>query len=56
MIVIDTGPVIAAANRKDDYRERCVELLQGLPGPLLLPAPLLTEIGYVLFSRDARGG
>ena len=51
MIVIDTGPVVAAANRKDDHHEQCVELLQGFPGPLLLPAPLITEIGYMLCSR-----
>jgi uncharacterized protein len=51
VIVIDTGPVVAAANRKDDFHEACVELLQGFPGPLLLPAPLLTEIGYMLHSR-----
>lgn len=51
MIVIDTGPVVAAANRKDDYHQRCVELLAGFPGPLLLPAPLITEIGYMLYSR-----
>ena len=25
MIVIDTGPVVAAANRKDDYHEQCVD-------------------------------
>ena len=51
MIVIDTGPVVAAANRKDDYHQQCVDLLQSFPGPLLLPAPLLAEIGYMLFSR-----
>ena len=51
MIVIDTGPVVAAANRKDAYHEQCVKLLQGFPGPLLLPAPLITEIGYMLYSR-----
>jgi uncharacterized protein len=51
VIVIDTGPVVAAANRKDDYNEQCVQLLQGFPGPLLLPAPLITEIGYMLHSR-----
>lgn len=28
-----------------------MELLQGFPGPLLLPAPLITEIGYKLYSR-----
>ncbi len=51
MIVIDTGPVVAAANRKDDYHKQCVDLLQGFPGPLLLPAPLITEIGYMLQCR-----
>lgn len=51
MIVIDTGPVVAAANRKDDFHEACVDLLQGFPGPLLLPAPLITEIGYMLHAR-----
>jgi len=51
VIVIDTGPVVAAANRKDDYHRQCVDLLQNFPGPLLLPAPLLTEIGYMLASR-----
>jgi predicted nucleic acid-binding protein len=51
VIVIDTGPVVANANRKDDYHPQCVDLLQSFPGPLLLPAPLLAEIGYILFSR-----
>lgn len=51
VIVIDTGPAVAAANRKDDYHHQCTELLQGFPGPLLLPAPLITEIGYMLHSR-----
>ncbi|MEU7988499.1 PIN domain-containing protein [Streptosporangium canum] len=51
MIVIDTGPVVANANRKDAHHPQCVDLLQNFPGPLLLPAPLLTEIGYMLSSR-----
>lgn len=51
MIVIDTGPIVANANRKDDHHEQCMELLQGFPGPLLLPSPLITEIGYMLSSR-----
>lgn len=31
MIVIDTGPVVAAANRKDDYHKQCVEPAPGIP-------------------------
>ncbi|WP_261560461.1 type II toxin-antitoxin system VapC family toxin [Frankia tisae] len=52
MIVVDTGPVVAVANRKDDYHRQCVDLLQNFPGPLLLPAPILSEIGYMLSSRS----
>lgn len=51
MIIIDTGPVIAAANRKDSSHQQCADLLQTFPGPLLLPQPLLAEIGYMLGSR-----
>lgn len=51
MIVIDTGPVVAAANRKDNYHKQCVDLLGSFPGPLLLPVPLIAEIGYMLYSR-----
>jgi hypothetical protein len=51
VIVIDTGPIIANANRKDADHARCADLLQNHPGPLLLAQPLLTEIGYMLASR-----
>ncbi|WP_256103441.1 type II toxin-antitoxin system VapC family toxin [Streptomyces sp. ODS05-4] len=51
MLVIDTGPVVAAANRKDDFHDASVRLLESHPGPLLLPSPLVAEIGYMLSSR-----
>lgn len=51
MIILDTGPVVALANRRDDDHERCVELLTTTIEPLILPEPLLTEIGYMLGSR-----
>ncbi|MCF4121275.1 PIN domain-containing protein [Antribacter sp. KLBMP9083] len=51
MIVVDTGPIVAAANRRDDHHRACVELLETHPGPLLLPSPLIAEIGYMLASR-----
>jgi len=31
VIVIDTGPVVAAANRKDDYHKQCVDCFRGFP-------------------------
>lgn len=51
MIVVDTGPVVAAANRKDDFHQASIDLLETAPGPLLLPSPLVAEIGYMLGSR-----
>ncbi len=51
MIVVDTGPVVAAGNRRDRYNRVCKRLLTTFPGPLLLPEPLITEIAYMLASR-----
>lgn len=51
MLIVDTGPVVAAANRKDTNHRACVELLENATGPLILPAPILSEIGYMLASR-----
>lgn len=51
MIVVDTGPIVAMANRRDQDHERCTKLLTTYDGPLLLPEPLLTEVGYMLSTR-----
>ncbi|TNC27814.1 type II toxin-antitoxin system VapC family toxin [Amycolatopsis alkalitolerans] len=51
MIVVDTGPVVALGNARDAAHEQCRALLRTHPGPLLLPEPVLAEIGYVLWRR-----
>jgi uncharacterized protein len=51
VIILDTGPLVAMANRRDQDHERCAELLSTVPVPLLLPEPLLSEIGYMLATR-----
>lgn len=38
-------------NRRDDDHEGCTELLASTLEPLVLPEPLLVEIGYMLGSR-----
>lgn len=38
-------------NRKDNDHERCTDLLTTTLEPLVLPEPLLVEIGYMLGSR-----
>lgn len=52
MILVDTGPLVAAANRKDDDHSRCVELLAQSRPPRLVPGPVIAEVGYLL-ARDA---
>jgi predicted nucleic acid-binding protein len=51
VIVVDTGPIVAAANRRDDFHRASVVLLETHPGPLLLPSALIGEVGYMLGSR-----
>ncbi len=48
MIVVDTGPVVAMVNDRDDHHERCRDFLETHPGPLLLPATVLTEVCLLL--------
>ena len=51
MIVCDTGPLVAAADRNDRYNRTCTDLLTGLHlagRPLLVPAPVIAEVGYLL--------
>ncbi|MBF6213067.1 hypothetical protein IU433_27130 [Nocardia puris] len=39
MIVVDTGPLVALMNNRDNMHAECRELLENAPGPLLVPAP-----------------
>lgn len=48
MIVVDTGPLVAMANKQDRHHARCVEWFDIAPRPLLVPAPILTEVCYLL--------
>lgn len=48
MIVVDTGPLVAMANQQDRHHVRCVEWFDIAPRPLLVPAPILTEVCYLL--------
>lgn len=51
MLLCDTGVLLAAGNVKDRHHDACLELLRRAKGPLLVPAPVLGEIGYLLESR-----
>jgi hypothetical protein len=44
VIVVDTGPIVALLNDRDSHHQRCREFLTGYPGPLLVTAPVFTEV------------
>lgn len=51
MLIVDAGPLYAAAAKRDKHHERAVGLLSGSPRPLLVPALVLTEVSYLLADR-----
>lgn len=48
MILVDTGPLVAAGNRADEYHAKCVRALATAETPRLVPATVLAETGYLL--------
>jgi uncharacterized protein len=51
MIVCDTGPLVAAADRDDQDNRACTDLLTALHlarRTILVPAPVVAEVGYLL--------
>lgn len=51
VLLCDTGDLLAAGNVKDEHHYACVKLLRQADGPLLVPAPVMGEIGYLLETR-----
>lgn len=54
MLVVDAGPLVAAAARRDRNHGRCVELLSRATPPLIVPALVVTEVAYFLADRLGR--
>ncbi len=48
MILMDTGPLVALFNAKDNYHSRCCSVFQSLREPLLTTVPVLTEAFHLL--------
>lgn len=51
MLIIDAGPLYAAAATGDRHHRRCVELLSSSRGPLVVPTLVVTEVAYLLADR-----
>jgi uncharacterized protein len=53
-LVIDAAPLVAVADRRDPMRERVEALLRQEPGELVIPAPVTSEVDYLLGRRLGR--
>lgn len=52
MIVLDSGPLVAAVNSRDNHHEACARLLRTHPGPLLVPPTVVTEVCQLVERRQ----
>ena len=52
MILVDTGPLVAAANRKDARHAESVATLAAAARPRLVPGLVIAKVCYLL-ARDA---
>jgi hypothetical protein len=53
-LVIDTGPLVAVADRRDPMKPRVEALLREEPGELVIPFPVTAEVDYLLGRRLGR--
>lgn len=51
MLIVDAGPLVAAAATRDRNHDRCVELLAHAPRPIVVPILVVTEVAYFLGDR-----
>jgi predicted nucleic acid-binding protein len=51
LIVVDSGVLYAGADEDDAHHAACAELLDGHPGPLLVPVPVITETAWLIENR-----
>ena len=48
MLVVDTGPLVATADRADKDHHACRALLEGDEGPLVTTALVIAEAAYLI--------
>jgi len=48
VLVVDTGPLVAAADRSDAHHAACRDLLEADPGPLVTTAMVVAETAYLI--------
>jgi uncharacterized protein len=50
-VVVDTGPLYAAADEDDDDHERCIDVLVSHGAQLIIPALVVAEATYLVGTR-----
>lgn len=50
-LVCDTGPLYAAIDRHDTAHEACAALLEETLEPLVVPAPVVVEVDWLVAKR-----
>ena len=48
MLIADTELLVAMLNAKDKHHEACTALFWRFRGPVIVPAPIVTEVAYFL--------
>lgn len=54
-VVIDAGPLVAFGDANDPQFARIDQLLRTVGEPLIIPAPVTTEVDYLLGQRVGHG-
>jgi uncharacterized protein len=54
VIIVDTGVLVAAVNRRDSFHASCAAFLDQVREPLIVPAMVVTEVCYML-ARPRHG-
>jgi predicted nucleic acid-binding protein len=48
VLIVDTGPLVATADRADKDHEACRQLLESDEGPLVTTAMVIAEAAYLI--------
>ena len=51
IVVCDTGPLVAAANRRDRHHHVSVRLLSSQTDTFVVPVTVMVEVDYLLRTR-----
>ena len=50
-LIVDTGPLFAAMDRRDPDHLACRDLIESTTEPLVVPAPVMVEVEWLSSSR-----